>query len=110
MSNLKPKHICSAELLLHNQAHTTLFCCSCGGLPPLPPSNQKTLPKDTPTGNVRSTGGSTGRRLTCGMEPTILMRCGALYSRKMDTSAMDRMVTVSGPIARTQPKRLRSQC
>jgi len=42
------------------------------------------------------------------MEPTILMRCGALYSRKMDTSAMDRMVTVSGPIARTQPKRLRA--
>ena len=43
------------------------------------------------------------------MEPTILMWCGALYSRKMDTSAMDRMVTVSGPIARTHPKRLRSQ-
>lgn len=34
------------------------------------------------------------------------MLCGLLYSRKMDVMAMDRMVTVSGPIARTQPKRL----
>ena len=34
------------------------------------------------------------------------MLCGLLYSRKMDVMAMDRMVTVSGPMARTQPKRL----
>ena len=35
------------------------------------------------------------------------MLCGLLYSLKMDVMAIDRMVTVSGPMARTQPKRLR---
>ena len=36
------------------------------------------------------------------------MLCGLLYSLKIDVMAMEKMVTVSGPMARTQPKRLRT--